>query len=205
MVKLATAGAIAGAWFVVWQLWNMRRKAASTANYDFARAHPGSTRMSPLEVYAAQREANGAPARLLSVSSFSIANLDVSQCEVQRRRVGSGALRVRAATPSRSRPTSSRRCARPRPCLPSPRARCRGDQRRPTSRRPVGACCVLTAVSRCASNVTGDRASWLRLRCANAAAPARLTALGRTPTMARRSLLVVTCVCGGALERHGEP
>lgn len=116
MVKLATAGAIAGAWFVVWQLWNMRRKTASTANYDFARAHPGSTRMSPMEVYAAQREANGAPARLLSVSSFSIANLDVSQREVQPRRQRRPARRDAPALPPRL--IASPRPAPPFPALP---------------------------------------------------------------------------------------
>ena len=117
MVKLATAGAIAGAWFVVWQLWNMRRKTASTANYDCARAHPGSTRMSPMEVYAAQREANGAPARLLSVSSFSIANLDVSQREVQPRRQRRPACACRDVPRA---PAPPHRVAAPGPALSCP-------------------------------------------------------------------------------------
>jgi len=77
MVKLATAATVAGAWFIVWQLWSMRRKSASTGNFEFATAHPRSELASPADVFAAQREANGAPGRLLSVPAFSAANLEV--------------------------------------------------------------------------------------------------------------------------------
>ena len=119
MVKLATAGGIAGAWFVVWQLWSMRRKAQSTSNYDFARAHPSAALSSPTGVFAAQREANGAPDRLLSVSAFSLANLNVSAAAGFR---GVGPHLTLAPSPLCRRAADS-----PSSCVPTPPSLAAGE------------------------------------------------------------------------------
>lgn len=65
-------------WFIAWQLWKQRRASISAENYEFAsQGHRLGNIAYPLEVAKSAREANGAPARFLTVSNFTAADLDV--------------------------------------------------------------------------------------------------------------------------------
>ena len=78
MVKVTTAAGIAGMWFIVWQIFRKTKASASMDNYKFnAEKHVVGNNASILDIYKASREANGAPARILNVSNFSFANLEV--------------------------------------------------------------------------------------------------------------------------------
>lgn len=109
MVKLSTAGGIAGMWFIAWQLWVQRRARLSKESYEFAQTgHRLGNVAHPLEVARASAEARGTPARFLTVSNFNANHLDV--------RTSSGRGAGRQGQPrGRARRTRTPACRRREP------------------------------------------------------------------------------------------